>query len=132
MPVPSPVADLLTRIRNAQGARHDSLEVPFSKLRAEVLRILKEEGYISAFKVNEQTPFSTLSIVLKYSADQTPVIRVLQCVSTPGRRCYVGKDEIPPVLGGLGISIISTSKGLLTGKKASEMGVGGELLCEVY
>ncbi len=132
MPVPNPVADLLTRIRNAQSARHDSVEVPFSKLRAEVLRILKEEGYISGYKVNEQTPFSTLSIVLKYTADQTPVIRVLQCVSKPGRRRYVGKDEIPQVLGGLGISILSTSKGLLTGKKASEIGVGGELLCEVY
>ena len=132
MPVPNPVADLLTRIRNAQSARHDSVEVPFSKLRAEVLRILKEEGYISGYKVNEQTPFSTLSIVLKYTADETPVIRVLQCVSKPGRRRYVGKDEIPQVLGGLGISILSTSKGLLTGKKASEIGVGGELLCEVY
>ena len=132
MPVPNPVADLLTRIRNAQSARHDSVEVPFSKLRAEVLRILNEEGYISGYKVNEQTPFMTLSIVLKYTADQTPAIRVLQCVSKPGRRRYVGKDEIPPVLGGLGISILSTSKGLLTGKKASEMGVGGELLCEVY
>ncbi len=132
MPVPNPVADLLTRIRNAQSARHDSVEVPFSKLRAEVLRILKEEGYISAYKVNEKEPFMTLSIVLKYSADQTPVIQVLQCVSTPGRRRYVGKDEIPQVLGGLGISIVSTSQGLLTGKKASEIGIGGELLCEVY
>ena len=132
MPVPNAVADLLTRIRNAQSARHDSVEVPFSKLRAEVLRILKEEGYLSAYKVNEKTPFWTLSIVLKYTADQTPAIRVLQCVSKPGRRCYVGKDEIRPVLGGLGISILSTSKGLLTGKKASAQGVGGELLCEVY
>ncbi len=132
MPVPNPVADLLTRIRNAQSARHDSVEVPFSKLRAEVLRILKEEGYISGYKINEKEPFMTLSIVLKYSADQTPVIQVLQCVSTPGRRRYVGKDEIPQVLGGLGISIVSTSQGLLTGKKASEIGIGGELLCEVY
>lgn len=132
MPVSNPVADLLTRIRNAQRARHDSLEMPFSKLRAEILRILKDEGYITGYKMNEEETFPTLSIVLKYTADKTPAIRVLQCVSKPGRRRYVGKDEIPQVLGGLGISILSTSKGLLTGKKAAEMGVGGELLCEVY
>ncbi len=127
-----PIADFLTRIRNSFMAEHESLTVPYSGVREELAGILKEEGYISSYKVNQNGPFRELAILLKYNSDRDPAIKKLQRVSRPGRRVYVRKDRIPDVLGGLGVNILSTSKGLMTGKKAREMSIGGELLCEIY
>jgi small subunit ribosomal protein S8 len=127
-----PIADVLTRIRNAYMAFHETLNVPHSRVREAVVKILKEEGYLTDFVVEETRPFKSISITLKYVGDREPAIKKLRRVSKPGRRVYVRKSEIPLVLGGLGINILSTSKGVLTGKKAQEEGVGGELLCEVY
>ena len=127
-----PVADLLTRIRNAYMAFHETLVVPHSRTREAVARILQEEGYLAGCEVVDEKPFKSISITLKYVGDREPAIRSLRRISKPGRRVYVRKVEVPSVLGGLGINILSTSKGVLTGKKAQEEGVGGELLCEVY
>ena len=132
MVVSDPIGDFLTQIRNAQMAGHDSVEIQYSKLRVEVVKILEEEGYLAGYKRNEKLPVSTLTLVLKYGPEREPVIRRMDRVSRPGLRFYAGKDEIPLVLGGLGINILSTSKGVLTGRKAKELGVGGEVLCEVY
>lgn len=132
MSMTDPIADLLTRIRNAQMAEDATLEVPSSRMKVEILKILEKEGYILGHKLNEKRPFSTLAVQVKYGSDGEPVIRRLQRVSRPGRRVYARKDDIPLVLGGLGIVILSTSKGILTGKQAREEGVGGEILCEVY
>lgn len=130
--ITDPIADLLTQIRNAQQAGHESVEVAYSKLRAQVVRILHEEGYLAGFQRNEKQPVSTLTLVLKYGPGREPVIRHLARVSRPGRRSYAGQDQIPVVLNGLGITIFSTSKGVMTGKKAKQLGVGGEILCLVY
>ena len=127
-----PIADVLTRIRNAYMAFHETLNVPHSRTREAVVKILREEGYIAGYSVEEGKPFKSISITLKYVGDREPAIKKLRRVSKPGRRVYVRKSEIPSVLGGLGINILSTSKGVLTGKMAREVGVGGELLCEVY
>jgi small subunit ribosomal protein S8 len=127
-----PIADFLTRIRNSFMARHESLNVPHSVIKEELVRILKEEGYIESYKANENGAFKELSILLKYNRDKDPAVKKMQRVSRPGRRIYVRKDDIPVVLGGLGINILSTSKGLMTGKKAREMSIGGEILCEIY
>ena len=132
MGVTDPISDLMTRIRNAYMAFHETLEVPHSRMREAIVKILLEEGYLAGYRVEEGKPFKSIAITLKYGADREPAIRILQRVSTQGRRVYVGKDEIPPVLGGLGINILSTSKGVLSGRKAQEEGVGGELLCEIY
>lgn len=132
MSMTDPIADLLTRIRNALMVGHAATEVPYSGLKAEIVGILAKEGYISGYKVNQKKPFSTLSIQLKYGSEQEPAIRSLRRISKPGRRVYTSKDDIPLVLGGLGINILSTSKGILTGKNAKEQGIGGEILCEVY
>jgi len=127
-----PIADFLTRIRNSFMADHESLQVPHSGIKEELVRILKEEGYISSYKVNQNGKFKEISVLLKYDNEGEPAIKKLQRVSRPGRRIYVRKDGIPVVLGGLGINILSTSKGLMTGKKAREMSIGGEILCEIY
>ena len=127
-----PIADILTRIRNAYMAYHETLSVPHSRTREAIVKILNEEGYLNAYTVEEGKPFKTISITLKYVGDREPAIKKLRRLSKPGRRVYVRKSEIPSVLGGLGINILSTSKGVLTGKRAQEEGVGGELLCEVY
>ncbi len=132
MPVTDPIADFLTRIRNAHMALHETLNIYHSRSNVEMARILKEEGYITGFTVEETIPFKTISIVLKYVGDREPAIRVLKRISKPGRRVYVKNDEIPTVLGGLGINILSTSHGILTGKNARKKRVGGELLCEIY
>ncbi len=132
MVVSDPIGDFLTQIRNAQMAGHDSVEIHYSKLRGEIVKILEKEGYVAGYKRNEKQPVSTLTLVLKYGPEREPVIRHLSRVSRPGLRLYAGKNEIPLVLGGLGINILSTSEGILTGKKARELGVGGEVLCEVY
>lgn len=132
MSMTDPIADLLTRIRNAQMSGHESVEIPFSKVKAEIVRILRDEGYISGFKINKKEPFQTVTVALKYLGGRQPAIQVLRRVSKPGRRVYTGKDDIPPVLGKMGINILSTSRGLMTGKQARREAVGGEILCEVY
>ncbi len=132
MSMTDPIADLLTRIRNTQMAKGETVEMPFSKAKAEIVKILEEEGYIFGHTVNHTKPFSSLTVHLKYQSQKEPIIRCLKRVSKPGRRVYTRKGDIPVVLGGLGISILSTSKGILTGKKAKQEGVGGEILCEVY
>ena len=131
MTMTDPVSDLLTRVRNASSAKHDSVDVPSSKLKLEIVRILKEEGYISNFILNQDDRQGMIRIQLRYASGKTPVITSLERISRPGCRVYAGKDEIPSILGGLGICILSTSRGVLTGKHAKEKGLGGELLCSV-
>ena len=123
---------MLTRMRNAMGARHAKVDVPASKLKADIARILKEEGYILNFKLAEEGSRKTIKIYLKYSLANTPVISKLERVSRPGCRVYVGSREIPRVLGGLGINILTTPKGVMTGKTARKEGVGGEVLCQIW
>jgi small subunit ribosomal protein S8 len=132
MNLTDPVADFLTRIRNAHRARHQKLDVPTSRLKTEIARILKEEGYIANFKAVEEGGLKLLRVYLKYGVNNEAVIRDLQRVSRPGCRVYVGKDEIRRVQGGLGISIMTTPKGVMTGHQARREGVGGEILCEVW
>ena len=132
MSMTDPIADLLSRIRNAQIAKHDRLDVPASKLKLEVVKLLKEEGFIKNFREIEGTPVGALRIFLRYSAEGVPAISFLQRVSKPGRRVYRKADEIQPVRNGLGIGIVSTSQGLLTDAQARERRVGGELLCQVW
>jgi small subunit ribosomal protein S8 len=134
MSMTDPIADMLTRIRNGIQAHHERIELPTSKLKVEVARILKSEGFISNYKeVSEEgKPQGTLRIYLKYSEDGEPVIHGIERVSRPGRRVYRGKEEIPAVLGGLGLAIVSTSKGVLSGTEAARQGVGGEVLCQVW
>jgi small subunit ribosomal protein S8 len=129
--VTDPIADMLTRIRNGIQARHARVDMPASKLKTEVARILKEEGYISNFKLAEEGKKKVLKIFLRYGADGESAINVVERVSKPGRRVYVAADEIPRVLGGLGISILTTPRGVMTGKAARKSRLGGELLCNV-
>jgi small subunit ribosomal protein S8 len=127
-----PVADMLTRIRNGLRARHQRVEMPSSKLKVELARIFKEEGYISNYKVSEEGRKRILRIVLRYDADGESTISSLERVSRPGRRVYVGAREIPRVLGDLGVNILTTPRGVMSGKSARKAGVGGELLCNVH
>jgi small subunit ribosomal protein S8 len=127
-----PIADLLTRIRNATRAKHPRIEMPSSKLKLEITRILKEEGYLANYKVVDEKGKKNLRIFLRYTPDRRSVITDLKRVSRPGSRRYVGKFEIRPVVGGMGISIVSTPRGVMTGQSARKVGVGGELLCEVW
>jgi small subunit ribosomal protein S8 len=126
-----PVSDLLTRIRNAIAAKHEMLEMPSSKLKAEIARILKEEGYVSGFTVAEDDKQGTLKIQLRYTSGKTPAITSLARISRPGCRVYARKNKIPSILGGLGVCILSTSQGLLTGRQAKDKGLGGEVLCAI-
>jgi small subunit ribosomal protein S8 len=127
-----PIADLLTRIRNAARAKHPRVDVPSSKLKVEIARILKEEGYLASFKVVEEKGHKTLRVFLRYTPDRRSVITDLRRVSRPGSRRYVAKTEIKPVVGGIGVSILSTPRGIMTGQTARKEGIGGELLCEVW
>ena len=127
-----PIADLLTRIRNGSRARHPRVDVPSSKLKVEIARILKDEGYIANFKVADEKGKRMLRIFLRYTPDRRSVITDLQRISRPGSRCYTGKAGIRPVMGGMGIAILSTPRGVMTGQAARKEGVGGELLCEVW
>jgi small subunit ribosomal protein S8 len=127
-----PVADMLTRIRNANKALHDTTTMPSSKLKVEIARLLKEEGYITDFSVESGESFDQLVIKLKYGRGRERVLTNLKRVSKPGRRIYARKDRLPRVLGGMGISILSTSNGLMTSRKAAEAGVGGEVVCFVW
>ena len=131
MSLTDPVADFLARIRNAIRARHQKMDVPASKLKAEIARILKEEGYISNYKVQDEEGKLVLRVYLKYGGAEA-AIRDLARISRPGCRVYIGRDEIKRVQGGLGISIMTTPKGVMTGRQARREGVGGELLCEVW
>lgn len=127
-----PIADMLTRIRNAIAAGHQRVDIPGSKLKLEVARILKEEGYINSFSTKGEGPKYVIKISLRYDTKGVSSITHMKRVSKPGRRVYVGAQEIPKVLGGYGINIVSTSKGLMSGKKARQERVGGEILAEVY
>ena len=131
MTMTDPVSDLLTRIRNACEARHETVDVPSSRLKLELARILKEEGYISNFSLVQDNKQGVIRIQLRYAAGRSPVISSLQRVSRPGCRVYARKSEIPAVLGGMGICILSTSQGIFTGKQAQEKGLGGEVLCTI-
>jgi small subunit ribosomal protein S8 len=127
-----PVSDLLTRIRNAHLAKHDRVDVPLSKLKTEICRILKDEGFIRNFKLVEQSPVSVLRIFLEYDDNGTPAISHLRRISKPGRRIYRGADSIKPVLNGRGLGVISTNLGVLSDAQAREKRVGGEILCEIW
>jgi small subunit ribosomal protein S8 len=132
MSMTDPIADLLTRIRNALMARHANVAVPSSRMKVEIVKILKQEGYIEAFGVDEQALPGVISIELKYGNGGRKAITGMERVSRPGRRVYRGKDDIPSILDGLGITILSTSKGVMTGRTCREQGVGGEVLCNVW
>ena len=128
-----PIADMLTRIRNANTAKHDTVDVPASKIKTEIARILLDEGYIKAYEIVEDGVVKTIKITLKYGADKNQkVISGLKRISKPGLRVYAGVENMPKVLGGLGIAIISTNKGLVTDKEARAMNVGGEVLAFVW
>jgi small subunit ribosomal protein S8 len=132
MNMTDPVADMVARIRNGVRAKLPKVDVPSSKLKAEIARILKDEGYIANFKVIEDDRQGVLRVFLKYGPGMERVITDVQRVSRPGCRIYCGKDQIPRVYGGLGINILSTSRGLMTGRSAAREGVGGEILCNVW
>ena len=128
-----PIADMLTRIRNANTAKHDTVDVPASKMKLAIAQILFDEGYIKKFDIVEEGNFKTIRITLKYGADKNDkIISGIQRISKPGLRVYASKEDLPKVLGGLGIAIISTNKGVVTDKKARELQVGGEVLAFVW
>jgi small subunit ribosomal protein S8 len=127
-----PIADMLTRVRNALKARHSKVDIPASKLKLEIARIMKEEGYILNFKLAEEGAKKTIKVYLKYTPDNSSVISHLERISRPGCRIYVGSTEVPKVLGGLGINILTTPKGVMTGQAARKANVGGEVLCQIY
>jgi small subunit ribosomal protein S8 len=130
--ITDPIADMLTRIRNALLARHDFTEVPASKLKVALAEVLKREGYIRGFELKSEGPRRTIRISLAYTDEREPVITGLQRVSKPGLRVYAGRREVPRVYGGLGVAIVSTPQGVMTGKEARRKNVGGEVLCYVW
>ena len=127
-----PIADMLTRVRNAVQAKHQKVDMPASRLKIEIARILKEEGFIAHYKTSEEEGRNFLTLFLKYGSKGEKVISNIERISRPGCRVYVSKTEIPKVLGGLGINILTTSHGVMTGKQARRQGFGGELLCNIY
>jgi small subunit ribosomal protein S8 len=127
-----PIADMLTRIRNAVAVRHPKVDVPGSKLKLDIARILKDEGYILNYKLAEEGIRKVIKIYLKYTPGNLPVISRMDRVSRPGCRVYVGSQDIPRILGGMGINILTTPKGVMTGSQARKQGVGGEILCQVW
>jgi small subunit ribosomal protein S8 len=134
-----PIADMLTRIRNAVGSRHPRVDLPASKLKVEIAKILQDEGYINGFKIVEEAsdrpgkaPRPLLRMFLRYGSGGEKVISGIERVSRPGRRVYVARDGVPTVLGGLGVSILTTSRGVMSGRAAQRAGVGGEILCNVW
>ena len=132
MSVSDPIADMLTKVRNAAMSRHEKVDVPTSKMKLEIVKILKTEGYIKNFKKVNQDGMNVIRIFLKYDEQNTPVIHGIQKISTPGRRVYSGYKDLPRKYNGYGTVIVSTSSGITTGKKASEKMVGGELICTVW
>lgn len=127
-----PIADFLTRIRNAMRVGHPRVDIPASKLKIELARILKEEGYVANYRVAEDDGKRTIKVYLKYRPDSRPVMTKIERVSKPGYRVYANAKEIPAVIGGMGINILTTSRGVMTGKQARSLGVGGEVLCSIY
>jgi small subunit ribosomal protein S8 len=127
-----PIADMLTRIRNANKALHDNVEMPTSRLKEEIARLLKEEGYVRDYHVNKGESFDTLVVELKFGKNRERILTDLRRVSKPGRRIYARKDRLPRVLGGMGTAILSTSSGLVTSRTAEERGIGGEVICFVW
>ncbi len=132
MSLTDPIADMITRIRNAVKVKKRDVSMPSSRIKVEIAKILKEEGYIKNFKVIDDNKQGILNLLLKYKEDSESVISGLRRISRPGCRIYCQRDSIPKVLGGLGIAIISTSRGIETGKKCEEIGVGGEVLCYIW
>lgn len=132
MTTSDPVSDMLTRVRNAMRARHPKVDVPSSKLKMEIARIMKEEGYILNFKMAEEGTKRSIRIYLKYTVSNEPVMSHIERISRPGCRVYVGSKEVQRVLGGLGISILTTPRGVMTGMAARKENVGGELLCKIW
>ena len=132
MNVTDPIADFLTSLRNGLRARHKSVEVPASKLKVQMATILRDEGYIAGFRMIEEGARKRMELRLKYGANNEPIISSIQRVSRPGRRVYVGSHKVPRVLGGMGINILTTPKGLMTGRAARKENVGGEILCEIW
>lgn len=127
-----PIADMLTRIRNANMVSHETVEIPSSKLKVELAKLLKSEGFITDYEVKESGKFKVIVITLKYDERKRPVISKLERISRPGLRSYCKAKNLPKVLGGLGVAIVSTSKGLLTDRKARKENIGGEVLCYIY
>ncbi len=128
-----PIADFLTRVRNASRANHKVVEIPASNLKKEITKILFDQGYILSYKFDQDTPQGTIKIALKYDKEtKEPVIRDIQRISKPGLRKYSGSSTLPRILNGLGVAIVSTSKGVMTGKQAKQLNVGGEVICYVY
>lgn len=132
MTMTDPIADMITRIRNASSVQHTDVEMPVSSVKIEIARILKQEGYIESYEIAKGESFDTLVIGLKYGPNKEKVISGLKRISKPGLRVYAKKDELPRVLGGYGIAIVSTSKGIVTEREAGRIGVGGEVLCYVW
>jgi small subunit ribosomal protein S8 len=132
MSMTDPISDMLTRIRNATTVRHDRTDVPASKMKLEVAKILKQEGYIRTFKMLEEGPQGLIRIYLKYAEDGEPAIHGVERISKPGRRVYRGVDDLPKVRAGLGVAVISTNRGVLTDEQARSLRVGGEVLCEIW
>jgi small subunit ribosomal protein S8 len=127
-----PVADMLARIKNANKALHETVEMPSSRMKQEIARLLKEEGYIKDFRVEKGESFDTLVVELKFGPKRERIITDLKRISKPGRRVYAQKDRLPRVLGGMGTAIMSTSSGLVTSRRAQELGVGGEVVCFIW
>jgi small subunit ribosomal protein S8 len=127
-----PIADMLARIRNANKALHDTVEMPTSRAKVEIARLLKEEGYVRDYRIEEGESFKRLVIELKYGSNRERIITDLKRISKPGRRVYARKDRLPRVLGGMGIAILSTSSGVMTGRTAEQQGIGGEVICFVW
>ena len=132
MSASDPVADMLTKVRNAANARHEKVDIPASKLKLEIVKIIKTEGYIKNFKKVQEDGHSVIRIILKYDDSNNPVIHGAKKISTPGRRVYSGYKDLPRVFNGYGTIIVSTSAGITTGKKATEKQVGGELICSIW
>jgi small subunit ribosomal protein S8 len=132
MSMTDPIADMLTRIRNAGHARFDKVDIPASRMKISLARIFKDEGFIKNYKVIKDNRQGILRVYLKYGEHQTPLIQGIQRVSKPGRRVYAGSEELPKVQGGLGVAVISTSKGVVTDRQARKLQVGGEVLCEIW
>jgi small subunit ribosomal protein S8 len=132
MQLSDPIADMLTRLRNGLMARHESVAIPHSNLKEHIARILKDEGFVRDYDVVREGAKATINVVLKYTPQRRPVMTHLRRLSKPGLRRYTGKDSIPRVLGGMGLVIVSTPRGVVTGQTARRLGVGGELLCEIW
>lgn len=132
MTMTDPIADMLTRIRNASRAYHETVDIPASKMKEELAKILKEEGYINEYRIVQENGFNVIRVNLSYGPDRERTITGIRRISKPGLRVYAKKEEVPRVLGGLGISVLSTSKGIMTGREAKKAGLGGEVVCYVW